>query len=197
VTEIVLIMIPDAEGENIARFPRLKRIRWNQGFVSPRACGETPDPPLKVLKAKADGRCMFRSMAKGLGYIAGQDLGEDLERTSADALREASYQVICVKKRAWWQKMGFVEGDIDTYCKSMRSPDFYGGEPELFVLSETVLKRPVAVYMHGTGDNYSKLLEYGSGFRRPNKQPLRLLYNGVNHYDCLVPIGESTDRTIE
>jgi hypothetical protein len=29
-----------------------------------------------------------------------------------------------------------IEGDMKTYCRNMNSPNFFGGEPELFVLAE-------------------------------------------------------------
>lgn len=86
--------------------------------------------------------------------------------------------------------MGFVEGDIDTYCNRMKFADFFGGEPELYVISEEVLKRPIAVYMEKKAGEYTKLLEYGSSLQNKKKKDytIRLLYNGVNHYDALVVV---------
>mmetsp|Transcript_8254 Transcript_8254/g.24806 ORF Transcript_8254/g.24806 Transcript_8254/m.24806 type:complete len:195 (-) Transcript_8254:161-745(-) len=153
--------------------------------VPPKACQDM-EPKLKVLRVKADGRCMFRSIAKCLAWLKGRKLEESTERGSADMLRDAAYRVICVKKRDWFAKMGFVEGDIESYCNRMRYADFFGGEPELYVLSEDVLKRPIAVYMKNPGGQFNKLLEYGTDLVDRKKKPLRLLYNGYNHYDSLV-----------
>eukprot|EP00188_Purpureofilum_apyrenoidigerum_P001764 Plantae.Rhodophyta-Purpureofilum_apyrenoidigerum.ctg20048.p1 GENE.Plantae.Rhodophyta-Purpureofilum_apyrenoidigerum.ctg20048~~Plantae.Rhodophyta-Purpureofilum_apyrenoidigerum.ctg20048.p1 ORF type:complete len:192 (-),score=41.46 Plantae.Rhodophyta-Purpureofilum_apyrenoidigerum.ctg20048:133-708(-) len=191
-------MLPQGEARNAKEQRLMPDLRsWKRllgarhaAFVQPpKACQEV-EPTLKVLRVKADGRCMFRSIAKCLAALKNVELEESTEKSSADMLRDAAYRVICVKKRDWFAKMGFVEGDIETYCNRMRYADFYGGEPELYVLSEDVLKRPIAVYMKNPCGKFNKLLEYGTDAAAKKKKSLRLLYNGYNHYDSLVEANE-------
>ncbi|KAJ8908966.1 hypothetical protein NDN08_005666 [Rhodosorus marinus] len=139
----------------------------------------------RILKVKGDGRCLFRSIAKNLALFGGRSLPERLEKQDADALREAAFKVICVDKREDFRKKGIIEGDIANYCTRMRNPDFYGGEPEMFVLAE-VLQTPIGVYLQISHNKFQKLVMYGAQFAKKTKDEIRVLYNGTNHYDALI-----------
>lgn len=95
-----------------------------------------------------------------------------------------------VDKREWFEETGLLEESVDEYCKRMRSPDFYGGEPELYLLSDA-LRKSVLVYLQGDSpDEHKKLLEYGPHYSQGQNDKIRLLYNGRNHYDFLEPIDD-------
>lgn len=69
------------------------------------------------------------------------------------------------------------------YCASMKQPSFFGGEPELFVLSE-LLRRTVTIYVPQQG-GFKAIVEYGTTYLKERPR-IRLLYNGNNHYDALL-----------
>jgi len=138
---------------------------------------------LRVHPIKGDGRCLFRAIARSLAHVEGRPLTESYETKDADALRKAAMYVICNEKREAFEQAKVIEGDMKTYCRNMNSPNFFGGEPELFVLAEE-LRRPIAVYVP-QGSGFKAIVEYGAkyGSERPR---VRILYNGQNHYDALL-----------
>jgi hypothetical protein len=89
------------------------------------------------------------------------------------------------------------EMPMGTYCKRILQTSFWGGEPELLVLCH-LLKRPIMVYLPavkvrsaGTNNGYVAIQTYGSEYAVSKKsgktrKPVRLLFNGENHYDALV-----------
>jgi len=137
---------------------------------------------LRKVVVRGDGRCLFRAIARGIAHLEGRSLSETMERRDADALRMAAHQQICVKRRTEFEKGGLIEGNMATYCDSMRHPSFYGGEPEMYVLSD-LLRRPIWVYLERSRGQFTRIVEYGATFRTA---AVRVLYNGVNHYDMLV-----------
>lgn len=76
------------------------------------------------------------------------------------------------------------------------APTFWGGEPELLVLSK-MLQVPIYVYLSSEDSNlsgstkYQPIQKYGQQYAKARKdhkgrRPVRLLYTGGNHYDLLV-----------
>eukprot|EP00960_Hanusia_phi_P057187 763487-Hanusia_phi.AAC.1 len=65
----------------------------------------------------------------------------------------------------------------------MKSPNFFGGEPELFVLAEE-LRRPITVYVPQQG-GFKAIVQYGAKYSK-ERPSIRILYNGSNHYDALL-----------
>ena len=96
---------------------------------------------------------------------------------------QAAMYVICNEKREAFEQAKVIEGDMKTYCRNMNSPNFFGGEPELFVLAEE-LRRPIAVYVPQAG-GFKAIVEYGAKYARERSR-IRILYNGQNHYDALL-----------
>eukprot|EP00179_Madagascaria_erythrocladioides_P021780 CAMPEP_0198351742 /NCGR_PEP_ID=MMETSP1450-20131203/104104_1 /TAXON_ID=753684 ORGANISM="Madagascaria erythrocladiodes, Strain CCMP3234" /NCGR_SAMPLE_ID=MMETSP1450 /ASSEMBLY_ACC=CAM_ASM_001115 /LENGTH=191 /DNA_ID=CAMNT_0044057693 /DNA_START=27 /DNA_END=602 /DNA_ORIENTATION=- len=140
---------------------------------------------LRRVAIRGDGRCLFRSIARSIAALDGRKLSESLERADADALRMVAFKTMCTgKRRAEFEKSMLVEGSFSAYCSSMQRPDHYGGEAEMYVLSE-VLRMPIAVYL-SAGSGFQKIVEYGSEFGSKVARPIRVLYNGVNHYDLLL-----------
>jgi len=155
----------------------------------------------KVVRVRGDGRCMFRSLAIGLAHVTGRNLSSTEEETEADQLRLAVAESLCrsPEKR---KRFGLAttaisfEMPIETYCKRILTPTFWGGEPELLVLAE-ILKRPITVYIPAakarnaaSQAGFVPIQTYGADFsvtKKGNKRkPVRLLYNGENHYDVLI-----------
>lgn len=168
------------------------------GGSAPRASGgDVPDDTYlpaaraRVLSIRGDGRCLFRSIARSLALAAGRPLPEKLEVGDADALRALAWKEMCVvRKREFVDRM-IVEGSMDAYCSALRRPEFYAGEAEMLALAD-VLRVPIAVYLReggGGGGRYRKIAEYGAEWGKVAKggakTPVRVLYNGYNHYDAL------------
>lgn len=138
---------------------------------------------LRVHPIKGDGRCMFRAIAQSLAHVEGRPLTTAFQTKDADALRKAAMYVICNEKRDAFEQAKVIEGDMKQYCRNMNSPNFFGGEPELFVLAEE-LRRPIAVYVP-QGGGFKAIVEYGAKYARERPR-IRILYNGQNHYDALL-----------
>ena len=77
------------------------------------------------------------------------------------------------------------------YCKRIGNQGFWGGEAELLILSK-MLKASINVYIKNPqGGGYLCIVRYGDKFDRANggkRKPVRLLYNGSNHYDLLLAV---------
>lgn len=144
---------------------------------------------LRLVPTTGDGRCLFRAIAKCLAFYGKRPLPENLERADADVLREAAFQEICQLRRQEFQKKHVIEGDIRTYCAQLRSPEFYAGEPEMYALAD-VLERPIEVYLvHPQNRTLLKIVEYGTAYskKKIGNEPIRVAYNGTNHYSALLP----------
>jgi hypothetical protein len=87
-----------------------------------------------------------------------------------------------------------------TQCKRIMAPTFWGGEPELLVLSQ-MLQVPIYVYLRDSeaggkkgGNGFHPLQKYGEKYSKPHgkekkkRKPVRLLYTGGNHYELLVKV---------
>ncbi|EEH51827.1 uncharacterized protein MICPUCDRAFT_23125, partial [Micromonas pusilla CCMP1545] len=160
----------------------------------------------KVIRVRGDGRCMFRSLAVGLAHIRRETLTAADEERNADQLRLAVAESLC---RAPEKRKQFPEATtaisyemtLQTYCQRLLKPSFWGGEPELLVLAK-IVRRPIVVYIPaakvksaGTQSGYVPIQTYGREFEKggsgdktgKGRKPVRLLYNGQNHYDLLIP----------
>lgn len=77
----------------------------------------------------------------------------------------------------------FLEVPFEQYIDSMSQPSTWGGEPELSVAPDCLL-RPVDVYMNGaTG------LQIMSSYTSKScgeKYSVKVLFNGIGHYDLLI-----------
>jgi len=155
----------------------------------------TPDEKLRVVRVTGDGRCMFRALALGLANNKNIILGSK-ETDEADQLRMACADAICntQKRRSdFGEAMMAIkaEQDLNQYCKRITKTGFWGGEAELLVLSK-MLKAPIKVYIpNPKGFGFRCIQEYGRPFDISNggkRKPVRLLYNGKNHYDLLLQV---------
>jgi len=83
------------------------------------------------------------------------------------------------------------EMTIDTYCKRVQSPGFWGGESELLVLS-MMLRQPICVYLPAPKGKlgFRPFVTYGEKFAKAKsgaqRKVVKLLYSNGNHYDLLL-----------
>jgi hypothetical protein len=151
----------------------------------------------QVVRVRGDGRCMFRALALGLAALAKRNVTSGEEEFEADQLRLAVAESLCrtAEKRANFGEavtaISFEVG-LETYCRRILEPTFWGGEPELLVLSR-LIRRPIKVYINASqarnaeGGGFVDIQTYGEEFSKEGKRkPVRLLYNGENHYDLLL-----------
>eukprot|EP00246_Nothoceros_aenigmaticus_P015638 TRINITY_DN6627_c0_g1_i3.p1 TRINITY_DN6627_c0_g1~~TRINITY_DN6627_c0_g1_i3.p1 ORF type:complete len:241 (+),score=33.67 TRINITY_DN6627_c0_g1_i3:112-834(+) len=156
-----------------------------------------------VRKVIGDGRCMFRALVQGMASNKGLHLHSGEETQEADQLRLAVMDALCRndKRRRLYEEALIaitVEESLKRYCQRIPSSDFWGGESELLVLSR-MCSQPIIVYIPESeakggakwGSGFIPIAEYGSEFTKASKdrkarKPVRLLYNGSNHYDLLI-----------
>ena len=87
----------------------------------------------------------------GLAHLKRENLGAAGEEREADQLRLAVAESMCrspEKRKRFDAAVTAVsfEMPIETYCKRILKPAFWGGEPELLVLAE-ILRRRIVVYI--------------------------------------------------
>ncbi|GAQ88970.1 hypothetical protein KFL_004740110 [Klebsormidium nitens] len=158
---------------------------------------------LRLVKIRGDGKCLFRAMACGLAANKGEVLGFR-EEEEADSLRLAVHDALCTnerRRRQYEEALIAITLDqsVERYCTRLSRPDFWGGEPEMLVLSR-MLKLPIYVYVpesttrfkSALGSGFVPIQQYGEEFEKSTKtkkprKPVRLLYNGHNHFDLLIP----------
>ncbi|BAT96416.1 hypothetical protein VIGAN_08335400 [Vigna angularis var. angularis] len=134
-----------------------------------------------VIGIPGDGRCLFRSVARGACLRSGKPPpSESIQRELADDLRaRVADEFVKRREETEW----FIEGDFDTYISHIRKPHVWGGEPELFIASH-VLQMPITVYMYDKeAGGLISIAEYGQEYGKEN--PIRVLYHGFGHYDAL------------
>ncbi|KAI7839237.1 hypothetical protein COHA_006935 [Chlorella ohadii] len=164
------------------------------------AAGPAIETGLRVVKVAGDGRCMFRALAQGLARNQGRFLGQAAEEQEADQLRLAVAEALCrtaARRNEFASAVYAVEAEdkLQNYCRRIMAPSFWGGEPELLVLSQ-MLRVPILVYIpsreagKGSGRGYVVIQQYGDKWSKTKsgkaKRPVRLLYSGSNHYDLLL-----------
>ena len=77
----------------------------------------------------------------------------------------------------------FLEDDFDHYLANMSQASTWGGEPELSVAPHC-MHRPVEVYMYGaTG---LQIMSTYTDSEHEDSAPVKVLFNGIGHYDLLV-----------
>lgn len=169
------------------------------------AAGPAIETGLRVIRVAGDGRCMFRALAQGLARNQGRFLGQAAEEQEADQLRLAVAEALCrtaARRNEFAPAVYAVEAEdkMQNYCRRILSPTFWGGEPELLVLSQ-MLRVPILVYIpakeagsRGGGSGYVVIQRYGEqyekkgggGGKKRRARAVRLLYSGSNHYDLLL-----------
>mmetsp|Transcript_10330 Transcript_10330/g.18612 ORF Transcript_10330/g.18612 Transcript_10330/m.18612 type:complete len:504 (-) Transcript_10330:44-1555(-) len=137
---------------------------------------------LTVSRVRGDGRCLFRSVARGRAFAMGlrDQWDENMERMEADRLRFRCIEELR-QHRELLLTFCVIEGDFEKYCRRMSNPRTFGGEPELLMLA-LVLHCPIAVYLR-KAPSFQQIQVYGRQF---TAEPLYILYSDGIHYDCLL-----------
>jgi hypothetical protein len=112
-------------------------------------------------------------------------MSESDEQKGADELRALAHKTVSQDRKKWFEESGAIEGSFKDYCSRMKEAHFFGGEVELLALSGA-MQLPITVYMPHQLGGYRAIAEYGQEYNMRGR-PVGLLYNGHNHYDCLVP----------
>ena len=143
---------------------------------------------------------MFRALVIGLALSKGKFVNKRSEEFEADTLRIAAAEGICRSRAIQDHKFADSAfnvkaeyGSVDNYCSLGKTPDFWGGNAELMVLSE-MLEQPITVWRpekeaRGKGKGFVPIVYYGMkprGDQAKAKKPVNLLYSKGNHYDLLV-----------
>ena len=136
----------------------------------------------KRVLIQPDGSCLFRSIVRGTSLKVSHEDKQvrALRRRVAASLRQRLRRSSPAEKRELFKRAGVVTApEFDAYVKSIGEQNSWGGELELFELSQwywIVLHQgtpPTLVYHR---------LETGA------VKPVHILYNGENHYDLLIPL---------
>lgn len=155
-----------------------------------------------IIRMPGDGRCLFHAVMFGACRLSGVDLPSMASRCEmADELRQKVAEEFRKRRE---ETEWFLEGPFEEYVSNIQKPHVWGGEPELLMMSH-VLKTPISVYI---SDPRSKgaliaIAEYGQEYmalKNSDKEilpPIRVLYNGYNHYDALeVEEDEAVDEDV-
>lgn len=178
------------------------------------------DPPSSLVPLQSfvrvpipgDGNCMFRAVAVGLAAAEGRPLPGGREQLrAAQALRDLAADALtapgATDKHPGATFAIELDEPVASYARRLRRPGFWGGEPELLVLS-VELDREIRVYapeVGGKGRSAStnapgsgslaapanevvlRLLQtYPGGPEAPTRERIRLLYVGGAHYEALL-----------
>ncbi|XP_077230622.1 uncharacterized protein LOC143863747 [Tasmannia lanceolata] len=137
----------------------------------------------RITGVLADGRCMFRALAHGDCLRSGAEAPDETrQRELADDLRaQVANELLKRRDEIEW----FIEGDFDTYVKSIQQPSTWGGEPELLMASH-VLQTQISVFMiDRSSGGLVTIASYGQGYGKDKNGPIKVLFHGYGHYDLL------------
>ena len=132
-----------------------------------------------IQRSPGDGSCLFHSVSTGSDVPAKQlrkqtvrylndHRGDDISGMTLKQLIETDPGVT-----------------FSNYVNNMKSSTEWGGGPEIFAMSR-ILKRSILVY--SKDDSGMKLISSLGEYKGSKLKPIRLLYSGSSHYDCLVII---------
>lgn len=133
-------------------------------------------------KIVGDGRCLFRSIARGRAVAKGEPIPKlHAEKKAADRLRARAVDELR-RNKALLMRFYVIEDNFENYCERMSAPKTYAGEPELLMLAK-ILRTPIAVYLMLNG-MYRRIQLYGKQYQG---EPIRIRYCNATHYDSLIP----------
>lgn len=134
----------------------------------------------EVHAVAGDGRCLFRSVAVARSLRdRGERTSESEEIREADALRSAAVEELNERRE---ETEWFIEGDFEQYCRRMKMPSTWGGEPEILMLTH-VLTSPISVYMESE-EGARNIGRYGDEYDG-DEEDLAVLFHGAGHYEAL------------
>ena len=139
---------------------------------------------MRLWKVTQDGNCLFSAATACVMHADGESIDEEQmeEARIRDKALELRKNVVKFMRQHKAELEPFMTDDFEAYMGEMEKPHVWGGERELFAISNVTL-RVVHVYTENQG-KLVKLCEYGDA-RAAAKQAISVLFNS-NHYDALV-----------
>lgn len=137
-----------------------------------------------------DGRCLFRSIARCFASLRGCLLTRADETAKADELRKVMNHNF-KKRRAELISKCAVEGNFDRHVARMEDRRSFAGQVEIMVLAEAIGIVVEIYIVENKALRRIDLIGLSAGERLDEtaKDRLRILFNGINHYDALVVDG--------
>lgn len=139
---------------------------------------------LGIQDIKADGHCLFTSIAHQLALRN----GEEFDNSMLKACKEMRQIATSYMRNNSDSFAPFVEGDFNAYCDTMSTTAAWGGQIEIQALSDA-LQTPVEVY--AAGQPVLTMGETYGGVSGNGLQPLRVTYHRKyytlgEHYNSVV-----------
>lgn len=140
---------------------------------------------LRLDRTRGDGRCLFRSVARGLAYLSGLYPGgkwsSARERREADVLRYLCASEIRRHRELFLRDCVF-EDEFEQHVRRLLRTDEFAGEPEMLVLAP-LCQTPICVYVGDEAGGFTLIAVYGRSFVNA---PVNVRFRG-QHYDLLLP----------
>lgn len=187
----------------------MKALEDKAGALEKELCAQIKRQYKVNYSIKKDGHCLFWSiedlLKKNEAPIYYRKLAADYIRTHhqnfasgvIDAAKSKQgnakineYAKAQGGRQAWFDKLEIKLGrrpsNVDLYCDCLENSNLWGGVNEVLALSEQ-LEVPILIFSRQDNKSWRFDMEKGlSKFK--NKAPLLLYYNGVNHYQSLIPV---------
>lgn len=133
-----------------------------------------------VIKCPGDGNCLFSAIGRATGHSSIKVRKKIVREMHNNRIYyEPFFTPKSKNTKITKDKMDVQDKSYNHYLERMTNQNQWGGQMELVAASK-VYKRPVIVY----GPTPTEIIEtIGSEYF--NKEPIKVLYNGNNHYDSI------------
>ena len=193
-------MLEDLKSQLSAAFDTFSKLR--QAAASVKIAARTDSlkssASYHVYRVKGDGNCLFRAIAQGEAMLRqGADeptLSEEEEGERGLAIRTACVAMMRERRSELEQLIqeDEISGGWDHYLNQMSRLGTWGGEPELSVLP-SVINMPIHVVQDTSIDDLADpkkrlVIKYepdASSSSSSSSPPVRILFNGRDHYDLI------------
>jgi hypothetical protein len=148
-------------------------------FLDGHRCDDGAPWQYNLIPAPANNNCLFGAIIIALLGMYIQDGETELRRRVVEFMRNNRE----IYDDPMILELG--EGNLDNYIANMGKNGVWGGVTEIITL-EMILGRCINVWTYNITNKCYELW-YGNG----NPDCLNIYYNGVDHYDALLPVGRT------
>ena len=148
-------------------------------FLDGHRCDDGAPWQYNLIPAPANNNCLFGAIIIALLGMYTQDGETELRRRVVEFMRNNRE----IYDDPMILELG--EGNLDNYIANMGKNGVWGGVTEIITL-EMILGRCINVWTYNITNKCYELW-YGNG----NPDCLNIYYNGVDHYDALLPVGRA------
>jgi hypothetical protein len=148
-------------------------------FLDGHRCDDGAPWQYNLIPAPANNNCLFGAIIIALLGMYTQDGEAELRRRVVEFMRNNRE----IYNDPMILELG--EGNLDNYIANMGKNGVWGGVTEIITL-EMILGRCINVWTYNITNKCYELW-YGNG----NPDCLNIYYNGVDHYDALLPVGRA------